>query len=167
MPLDLPSREIRVAVVDDDVNVRTGLWWLLSNIAGLHCVGTYANYQEALQGLKLQAPDIVILDVSMPGISGLDAVRPLRRQSPHIKIIMHSNFDDEDKITSARQAGASGYVLKNASAPALYDAILKVHRGETVWPAGFNESEDTLAQLNFMSRLAARARILLKTTRRR
>ena len=165
---DSPQKPITIAVVDDDVNVRTGLWWLLSNIAGMHCIGTYADVHEAMQGLKLQAPDVVLLDVAMPGISGIDAIHPIHRQSPRAKIIMHSNFDDEDKITRSQQAGAAGYVLKNASAPALYEAILKVHQGESVWPPGYAESDlDSFAHTDLVARLTNKARILLKRVCRR
>ncbi len=166
-PHPLPQ-DITIAVVDDDVNVRTGLWWLLNNIVGLHCIGTYANYYEAMQGLRLQAPDIVLLDVTMPGVSGIDAIRPILKQVPQTKIIMHSNYDDDDKIMRARRAGATGYVLKNASAPALYDAILSVYRGEPVWPAGYQEADmQSSSQPDFIGRVAGKARALLRGVRRR
>ena len=160
------NRPITVAVVDDDVNVRTGLWWLLSNIVGVQCIGTYANFHEAMQGLKLQAPDVVLLDVTMPGVSGLEAIRPLRQQSPHMKIIMHSNYDDEEKITRARRAGAAGYVLKNASAPALYEAILKVHQGDSVWPPGYRDADlEAASRADLISRLATKARRMINKKR--
>jgi DNA-binding NarL/FixJ family response regulator len=165
---DVPQKAITIAVVDDDVIVRTGLWWLLSNIAGIHCIGTYANFHEAMQGLKLQAPDVVLLDVSMPGVSGLEAIRPIHKQLPRAKIIMHSNYDDEENIFCAQQAGAAGYILKNASAPALYQAILKVHQGGSVWPPGYEEADlETLPHTDFFGRVAAKARSLVRNVRRR
>jgi DNA-binding NarL/FixJ family response regulator len=169
MPEDeILPKTITIAVVDDDVNVRTGLWWLLSNIAGIHCTGTYADFCEAMQGLTLQAPDIVLLDVTMPGVSGIDAIRPIHKQSPHVRIIMHSNYDDEEKIFQAQQAGAAGYILKNASAPALYEAILKVYQGGSVWPTGYEEADlEPLSHNDFIGRVAARARTLLKGVRSR
>ncbi|MGH7495188.1 MAG: response regulator [bacterium] len=161
------QKPITIAVVDDDVNVRTGLWWLLSNIVGIHCVGTYADVHEAMQGLQLQAPDIVLLDVAMPGVSGIEVIRPIHRQSPQTRIIMHSNYDDEEKILRSQQAGAAGYILKNASAPALYEAILKVYQGGSVWPPGYREADlDSFAHTDLLARLANKARILLKRFRR-
>ena len=163
---DILQKPISIAVVDDDANVRTGLWWLLSNIAGIHCVGTYANLHEALQGLKLQTPDIVLLEVAMQGISGIEAIRPIHLQSPQAKIIVHSNYEDEEKISRAQQAGAAGYILKNASAPDLYETILKVYQGGTVWPLGYNEADlEALSHTNFFTRLAAKARTLVKKVR--
>ncbi len=131
---------VNVAVVDDDANVRTGLKWLLDNVVGLRCSGTYATMSGAMCGLAEQPPDVLLLDVSLPDISGLDGIRMVRTELPSVKIIMHSNYDEEDKIVRSIKAGASGYVLKNASAPMLHDAIFKVYRGDTVWPGGYVES---------------------------
>jgi DNA-binding NarL/FixJ family response regulator len=77
--------------------------------------------------------------VSLPGTSGIDAIRPMREKFPQMKIIMHSNYDHEDKILRARQAGASGYMLKNQGVAALRGAILKVGGGGSVWPSGYEE----------------------------
>ncbi len=134
------NRVISVAVVDDDANVRNGLWWLLNNIAGLRCAGAFASCREFL-ATDAEPPDILLLDVSMPETSGIDCVQPIRTKFPATKIIMHSNFDDEDKMSHSRRAGARGYVLKNASAPQLYETIQRVHRGGTVWPPGFEQEE--------------------------
>lgn len=128
---------ISVAVVDDDAHVRTGLWWLLNNVVGMRCAGAFATYREALTALAAQPPDVILLDVSMPDASGIDAIRPIRANLPVAKIIMHSNYDDEEKIARSLKAGAVGYVLKNSSAPILYDAIIKAHQGGSVWPPGF------------------------------
>jgi DNA-binding NarL/FixJ family response regulator len=129
---------ITVAVVDDDAHVRTGLWWLLNNVVGMRCAGVFSTYREALTTLSSQPPDVILLDVSMPDISGIDAIRPLHAKLPVAKIIMHSNYDDEEKIVGSMKAGAAGYVLKNSSAPTLYDAIVKAHQGGSVWPPGFD-----------------------------
>ncbi len=131
---------VSVAVVDDDANVRHGLWWLLNNIAGLRCAGAFASCRE-FQASLAEPPDILLLDVSMPETSGIDSVQPIKTKFPATKIIMHSNFDDEDKISRSRRAGARGYVLKNALAPQLYEAILRVHRGGAAWPPGFEPEE--------------------------
>jgi DNA-binding NarL/FixJ family response regulator len=87
-----PNRVISVAVVDDDANVRHGLWWLLNNIAGLRCAGAFASCREFQANID-EPPDILLLDVSMPEISGIDCVQPIKTTFPAAKIIMHSNFD--------------------------------------------------------------------------
>lgn len=134
---------ITVAVIDDDVNIRDGLRSLLSQYESLRCFGAYASFTEAIAGFVDNTPDILLLDVSLPGISGIDAIRPIRVQFPTVKIIMHSNYDDHEKITRSKQAGAAGYVLKNASALILYEAICTVYQGGSVWPAGYMESNST------------------------
>lgn len=128
---------ITIAVIDDDANIRDGLWWLLNNIIGLRCSGTYGSVAQAVSDFSDLSPDILLLDVSLNGASGIDAIQPLRKRFPSMRIIMHSNYDEQDKIIRSMQAGAAGYVLKNASAVALHRAILKVHAGETVWPSGY------------------------------
>lgn len=131
---------ITVAVIDDDANVRQGLWWLLNNVIGIRCSGAYASCHEFLASQE-QAPDILLLDIAMPEVSGFDAIPLIKAKHPDLKIIMHSNFDDDEKIIRARQAHVFGYILKNASAPQLYEAIEQVYRGGSVWPAGFEQDE--------------------------
>lgn len=160
-----PNRVISVAVVDDDANVRHGLWWLLSNIAGLRCAGVYASCHEFLT-TNTEPPDVLLLDVSMPETSGIDGIPPIKTKFPATKIIMHSNFDDEDKIVRARRAGARGYVLKNASAPQLYETILHVHRGGAVWPPGFEPEEPRrLGFAAFLNALIRKARAVFNARR--
>lgn len=151
---------INVALIDDDANIREGLWWLLNNIAGLRCVGAYAGCKEflALTDLKLE---VLLLDVTMPGMSGLEGLRPIKARYPGLKIIMHSNFDDEDKIMRAQRAGAAGYILKSASAPQLHEAILAAARGEEVWPIGFDGNRLSALPPSFLQTLVNKVRALL------
>lgn len=152
-----PTTVINVAVIDDDANVRNGLWWLLDHVVGLRCVGTYAGCREFLNS-NATPPEVLLLDVSMPEMSGLEGIRPIKTQYPSIKIIVHSNFEDEDKITHAQHDGAAGYVLKNASAPQLYDAILSVYRGDSVWPAGFEHETSNSTRFSFLKALVHKVR---------
>ncbi|MCG3158546.1 MAG: Chemotaxis response regulator protein-glutamate methylesterase [bacterium] len=138
------DKSIRIAVVDDDAHVRQGLWWLLNNVMGLSCAGTYASWGELLAA-NAPPPDVLLLDVNLPEASGLSGIPPLRAKFPGLKIIMHSNFDDEDKILAAQAAGANGYVLKNASAPQLYQSVMQIYRGEAVWPPGFEPNGNSAA----------------------
>jgi DNA-binding NarL/FixJ family response regulator len=157
---------ISVAVVDDDANVRHGLWWLLNNIAGLRCTGAFASCREFLTSVD-EPPDILLLDVSMPETSGIDGIPPIKRKFPATEIIMHSNFDDDDKMSRSRQAGARGYVLKNASAPQLYEAIQRVHRGGSAWPPGFEQGESRpLGFTAFLNILIRKARTVFNSRRK-
>ena len=161
-----PNRVISVAVVDDDANVRNGLWWLLNNIAGLRCTGAFASCREFLTSVA-EPPDILLLDVSMPETSGIDGIPPIKTKFPATKIIMHSNFDDEDKMLRSRRAGAMGYVLKYASAPQLYEAILRVHRGGSVWPPGFEQEEPRPPGFTaFLNVLIRKARAVFNASRK-
>lgn len=159
---------ITVAIIDDDANVRQGLWWLLSNVVGIRCTSTFAGCHEFLASTA-PAPDILLLDIAMPRLSGLDAIPSIKAKHPALKIIMHSNFDDDDKIVRAQKAGVSGYILKNASAPQLYEAILQVHRGTSVWPAGFEQSESdskNSKQRAFLKSLTRKIRALADSKRK-
>lgn len=151
------DKSIRIAVVDDDAHVRQGLWWLLNNVMGLSCAGTYASWREFLAA-NAPPPDVLLLDVNLLADSGLCGIPPLREKFPSLKIIMHSNFDDEDKILAAQAAGANGYVLKNASAPQLYQSVMQVYRGEAVWPPGFEPNGDFFARHGHGSRFKALVR---------
>ena len=139
------NKVITVAIVDDDVNIRDGLWWLLNNVKGMQCIGAYASWPEAMTAFTAQAPDVLLLDVSLQNASGLDSIKPMRAKFPAMKIVMHSNYDNEEKIMLARTRGASGYVLKNASAPALHAAILSVYGGKEVWPVGYQQHEPSVS----------------------
>jgi DNA-binding NarL/FixJ family response regulator len=160
------NRVISVAVVDDDANVRNGLWWLLNNVAGLRCAGAFASCREFL-AINAEPPDILLLDVSMPETSGIDGMPPIKTKFPTTKIIMHSNFDDEDTMARSRRAGAMGFVLKNASAPQLYEAILHVHRGGSIWPPGIEPEESHPPGFTaFLNVLIRKARAVLNASRK-
>ncbi len=152
---------IKIAVIDDDANVRNGLWWLLNHVIGLRCVGAYSSCAEFM-AQSTQTPEVLLLDLVLPGTSGLEGIRPILRKHPALKILMHSNFDDEEKILHARRAGAAGYILKNASAPQLHDAILAVHRGETLWPAGLNRECTNAASFSCLHDLTQKLRTIFK-----
>ncbi|MCI0612768.1 response regulator transcription factor [bacterium] len=131
---------VSIAVVDDDSIVRNGLSELLNSSSDLQCVGTFHDVSEAMTGMRECTPDILLLDVNLPGASGLEAILPMRTRFPQMKIIMHSNYDEEEKIVRAMRDGASGYVLKNQGTSVLHEAILKVRDGGSVWPSGYDES---------------------------
>ena len=103
---------IKVLVVDDQQIIREGISTILSYQSGLAVVGKATNGQEAVElALELQ-PDVVLMDVRMPLVNGVEAAARLRRELPSCKILMLTTFDDEEYITEALRAGASGYLLK-------------------------------------------------------
>lgn len=123
---------IRIIVIDDHPIVRQGISSLLSNYKQLELVGEAENGRDGLQLLKQTQPDVTLLDISLPGESGLDILRKIRRQQPKAKVLMLTSYDDDDFVISALRAGAQGYVLKNVSDEMLVQSIEAVYRGERV-----------------------------------
>lgn len=123
---------IRVMVVDDHPVVRQGLRSLLSNYPDLILVGEAEGSPGALDLVERVAPDVILLDIRMPGTSGVETARLLCRQCPAAKILMLTSFDDQEYVAGALQAGAHGYILKSASDERLVSAVRAVYRGERV-----------------------------------
>jgi DNA-binding NarL/FixJ family response regulator len=120
---------IRVLIVDDQLLMRDGLVSLLSIQPGIEVVGTADNGEEALTAVADLLPDVVLMDVRMPVMDGIEATAEIHRQFPTIKVLMLTTFDDEAYVTGALRAGAFGYVLKNTPAIDLAQAIQMAQRG--------------------------------------
>jgi DNA-binding NarL/FixJ family response regulator len=126
----MKSEPIGVLVADDHTIVRRGLVSLLTLADGIEVVGEAADGRLAVDlALKLD-PDVVLMDVSMPGLNGLEATRQLKKESPQIKVLILSAYDNEEYVLQVMRSGANGYILKNSSAEDLYAAIRAVHRGQ-------------------------------------
>jgi DNA-binding NarL/FixJ family response regulator len=120
---------IRVAIVEDDPRWRTTLERLLRETEGLECVGSYRTGEQAVSDLPRHRPHVVLMDINLPGISGVECTRQLRGLLPNTQIVMLTVYDDSDRIFQALQMGAGGYLLKRASADEILQAIQDVHRG--------------------------------------
>ena len=129
---DCPMAPIRILIVDDHPIVRQGLRSLLSNYPDMTLVGEADSAPAAVELARKTMPDVILLDIRMPGMSGVEAARILSRQHPTTKILMLTSFDDEEYVKGALQAGAIGYVLKSASDEMLAQAVRAVYRGERV-----------------------------------
>ena len=123
---------IRVMVVDDHPIVRQGVRSLLSNCADMTLVAESDSALAALETAGRVQPDVILLDIRMPGMTGVEAVRPFFRECPNAKILMLSSFDDEAYIDQAIEAGVHGYILKSASDETLVSAVRAAYRGERV-----------------------------------
>jgi DNA-binding NarL/FixJ family response regulator len=129
----MPAKDrIRVMVVDDHPIVRQGVRSLLSNCPDMALVAEAETAAAALETAPQVEPDVILLDIRMPGMTGVEAANHLLRACPHARLLMLSSFDDEAYVTQAIQAGAYGYILKSASDETLVSAVRAAYRGERV-----------------------------------
>jgi DNA-binding NarL/FixJ family response regulator len=120
---------VRVLVVDDQRLMRDGIASLLGIQPGIAVVGTAANGQEAVAQAAALLPDLILMDVRMPVLDGVQATREVRRQWPGCQVLMLTTFDDDDYIIEALRAGATGYLLKDIPAADLAQAVHAAHKG--------------------------------------
>jgi DNA-binding NarL/FixJ family response regulator len=120
---------IKVAIVDDDEGIRSSLATLIRRAPTLRLIGDYANAEIALKEIPRHAPDVVLMDINMPGASGVDCVRQLKAQMPKVQFLMLTVYEDSDSLFKSLKAGASGYLLKRTASKNLLEAILDVHTG--------------------------------------
>ena len=121
--------EIRVAIFEDRKLVRDAFEAIINGTDGLTCTGSYANAGDVIYNINRSMPDVVLMDIEMPGMDGIAAAGKIHLQFPDIKILIQTVFDDEDKIFAARCAGASGYVLKSTTPAKLVERIIEVYNG--------------------------------------
>jgi len=120
---------IRVLLADDHAVVRQGLRTFLDLQEDIEVVGEAADGAEALAAAERLSPDVVLIDLVMPGVDGIEAIRRLRERAPTVRAIVLSSFIDDDKLFPAVRAGAAGYLLKDVQPQELVDAIRTVHAG--------------------------------------
>jgi two-component system, NarL family, invasion response regulator UvrY len=120
---------IKILLVDDHDLVRHGIRRLLSDATGMQVIGEAASGEEAIDAAKTLSPDIILMDVKMEGIGGLEAIKRITRQNPKIKIIAVTVLGDEPFPSRILQAGASGYITKNAKVSEMIDAVQNVYSG--------------------------------------
>jgi len=130
---------IRLVLADDHALVRQGLRSLLDLTPDLRVVGEAADGEEALRQVAELNPDVVLMDVRMPRMTGLEALRALRRTDPDRRVVLLTTFDEDAAIIEALRAGVQGFPLKDVSLEELADAIRRVASGETLLPPGIAE----------------------------
>lgn len=121
--------EIRVLIFEDNLSLRNSLYQLVNGSEGFTCVGAFENCSQLLKNVTDTNPDVVLMDIQMPGINGIEAVKILHEQYPHLKIMMQTIFEDREKIFQSIYAGASGYILKNTSPSRFLEFIKETHEG--------------------------------------
>jgi NarL family two-component system response regulator LiaR len=136
---------IRVLIVDDHSLVRSGLQYFLLAFDDLELVGEASSGQEALEMCAQVQPDVVLMDLMMPGMDGATATCAICERWPHVRVIVLTNFQDVEMVRGALQAGATGYLLKNVRAHDLADAIRAAHAGQpTLAPEATQALIDTV-----------------------
>jgi DNA-binding NarL/FixJ family response regulator len=124
-------QKIRIMVVDDHTIVRDGIQSLLSLTPDIEVVGEAVNGREALETARKLLPDVIIMDISMPIMDGMEATRRIHKELPEIKIIILTQYDDSEHVFPIIEAGACGFISKIAASSELISGIRSVHRGDS------------------------------------
>ena len=127
--MTFPSRSTSVGVVEDDAGLRRSFTRLISHAPGLRSIGSWADGATALKEMTALKPDVVLMDINMPGMSGIECTARLKQHCPNTQVIMVTVYDDAENIFRALQAGACGYLLKRTASAGILDAINEVRDG--------------------------------------
>ncbi len=119
--------QIKVAIVDDDKDMRISLATLIRRTPSLQLAGNYPNAETALEEIPRQLPHVVLMDINMPGMSGIECVRQLKALLPAVQVLMLTVYEDSDSLFNSLKAGASGYLLKRTTSTELLQAVRDVH----------------------------------------
>ena len=120
---------VRVATVEDQRAIREGLRFFIDNAPGFRCTGCFGSVEEALPALTPALVDIVLMDLALPGMSGIEGIRIIHARHPGLKLVALTIYEDDDRIFEALCAGASGYLLKKTPPPRLFECLQEVVSG--------------------------------------
>ena len=123
--------KIKVLLVDDHAIMRDGIRALISLHDDIEIVGEASEGNKAIEKTRELAPDVIVMDIAMPGMDGLEATRRIKKQNPKVKVLVLTQYDNKEYILSAIKAGSAGYVPKRALGSELVSAIRAVHHGES------------------------------------
>ncbi len=121
--------DIRVVIFEDNFLLRESLYQLINGSPGLTCAGAFANCEDIIFNIKKTNPDVVLMDIQMPGKDGIEGVKIIKKHFPETKIIMQTVVEDDEKIFASICNGASGYLLKTTTPARLLQAIVEVYEG--------------------------------------
>ena len=120
---------IKVVIFEDNTNLRRGLATLINGTDGFECAGAFGNCDKLIKNITDTIPDVVLMDIELPGMNGIEAVKILKRQFPDIKILMETIFEDDEKVFNSICNGAEGYILKNTPPAQILEAIKEIYEG--------------------------------------
>ena len=121
--------DIRVLIFEDNDSLREGLFQLVNGTGGFTCVGAFPDCDHLVRRIEQHFPDVILMDIGMPGMSGIDAVKVVKEKFPTIKVLMQTIFEEDNKIFESICAGASGYILKNTLPVRILDSIREIYEG--------------------------------------
>jgi len=121
--------EIKVAIFEDNKMLRESLQQLINNQDDMYCTGAFPDANKLIRNMQMANPNVVMMDINMPGLSGIDAVQVIKEKFPQAQILMQTVFEENDKIFAAICAGASGYMLKKTAPQKMIEAIRETHLG--------------------------------------
>ena len=127
--MQLPEAPVRVVIIEDLLEVREGLAVLINGTSGFECTGRFRTMEEALAGIEAIRPDVILTDIGLPGMNGIEGTRILSARYPDVPILALSVYGDDENVFAAICAGASGYLLKNTPPARLLDALTEVVAG--------------------------------------
>jgi DNA-binding NarL/FixJ family response regulator len=125
----LNSQLTKAAVIEDQGPIREGLRALINGTSGYRCSGAYSSMEEALRRIAYDSPDVILVDIGLPGMSGIDGIPLLRERCPEARILVLTIYDDDDRIFSALCAGACGYLLKKTPPTRLLESLTEAVGG--------------------------------------
>src|SRR6266571_142518 len=120
---------VKVAIVEDVRSLREGFWMLIDGTPGFHCTGSFRTMEEALEKIGFDLPDLVLMDIGLPGMSGIEGARLLKERYPDLTLLMLTVYDDDDRIFDALCAGACGYLLKKTPPARLLECLKEAVNG--------------------------------------
>jgi DNA-binding NarL/FixJ family response regulator len=123
------EKNISVAIFEDNHLLRDGYYQLINGTPGFSCVGAFDNAGDLIFKIRHSKPEVIFMDIDMPGINGIEAVQIIKQNFPDVHIIMQTVFEDDDKIFQAIQAGANGYILKKTPPAKILEAAAEVYNG--------------------------------------
>jgi len=131
MPIDTAffPATIKVAIIEDEQKILNGLALLIGGTPGFVCTGTYPSVEDALEGIETKLPDVVLIDVGLPGISGVQGIQILKRCYPRLATLVLTVFEDQERIFDALCAGACGYLVKGTPPAKLLDSLRETVSG--------------------------------------
>jgi DNA-binding NarL/FixJ family response regulator len=121
--------DIRVSVFDDNRALRDSLYYLLSGTPGFAIAGIYPDCSDLAENLRRDTPDVILMDLDMPGLNGIEATAIIKSHFPGVNVLILTSYDDSANIFSALQSGATGYILKKTPADKIIEAILEISQG--------------------------------------